>query len=111
MMMLPSTTPAATVASSAGQEHASPMGCHGEHQMPMAAPAAGATLDHAQGDDNSPKACCNAGLCFCSCSISLNALAPSVTPAWAPKQTVVNLWAVGSMPTTPPAHPFRPPIV
>jgi len=110
-MMLPSVTHAEAVTSTVDQGQADSMGCHGEHQVPTAAPTAGATSDHNQGDDGSPKACCNAGLCFCSCSISLNALVPSIAPAWSPMQTVVIQWAVGSMPATPPAHPFRPPIV
>lgn len=110
-MMLPSVTDAVAVASSVDQGQAGSMGCHGEHQMSTAAPISGATSDHDQGDDGSPKACCNAGLCFCSCSISLNALAPGIAPAWSPMQKVVIQWVVGSTPTMPPAHPFRPPIV
>lgn len=110
-MTLSNVTRAELATHDVDHAQASSMGCHGEHQAPAADTASSATPDHRLGEDGSPKACCDAGVCFCSCSVSLSALVPSVAPAFLPPQTGVVRWAVGIMPATPRAQPFRPPIV
>ena len=104
-MAMPMAPHALAVAPSAAPVQ-SAAACHG-----MAATAqhdgvvAGTVLNH-----DGAKPCCDAGICFCSCAMSLPALVVSMSPGFVPSSTFDPRITVGVLLAAPFAHPFRPPI-